>query len=32
MAKQGETAFEIGLFFMKGLRWGSGQAHVKEDK
>jgi threonine dehydrogenase-like Zn-dependent dehydrogenase len=29
MAKKGEIAFDIGLFFMKGLRWGSGQANVK---
>jgi threonine dehydrogenase-like Zn-dependent dehydrogenase len=27
--KQGKIAFDIGLFFQKGLRMGSGQANVK---
>lgn len=30
LAKQGQTPFDIGLFFMKGLRMGSGQANVKD--
>jgi threonine dehydrogenase-like Zn-dependent dehydrogenase len=30
LAKNGKIAFDIGLFFMKGLRWGSGQANVKD--
>jgi glutathione-independent formaldehyde dehydrogenase len=29
MSKQGEIAFNIGLFFEKGLRMGSGQTNVK---
>jgi glutathione-independent formaldehyde dehydrogenase len=29
MAKQGQIAFDIGAFFQKGLRMGSGQANVK---
>jgi glutathione-independent formaldehyde dehydrogenase len=29
LSKQGEIAFDIGLFFQKGLHMGSGQANVK---
>jgi threonine dehydrogenase-like Zn-dependent dehydrogenase len=29
MSKQGQIAFDFGLFFQKGLRMGSGQANVK---
>jgi threonine dehydrogenase-like Zn-dependent dehydrogenase len=29
LGKQGQVAFDIGLFFQKGLRAGSGQANVK---
>jgi glutathione-independent formaldehyde dehydrogenase len=29
LAKQGQVAFDMGLFFQKGLRAGSGQANVK---
>jgi len=29
LSKQGQIAFDIGLFFQKGLRMGSGQTHVK---
>lgn len=29
LSKQGQIAFDIGLFFQKGLRMGSGQANVK---
>jgi glutathione-independent formaldehyde dehydrogenase len=30
LAKQGQVPFDIGLYFMKGLRMGSGQANVKD--
>ena len=29
LGKQGQIAFDMGLFFQKGLRMGSGQANVK---
>ena len=29
LAKEGRIAFDMGKFFQKGLRMGSGQAHVK---
>jgi glutathione-independent formaldehyde dehydrogenase len=29
MAKHGQIAFDMGLFFQKGLRMGTGQANVK---
>ncbi len=29
LAQQGKVAFDLGLFFQKALRMGSGQAHVK---
>ena len=29
LGKQGQIAFDFGLFFQKGLRMGSGQANVK---
>lgn len=30
LAKQGQVAFDFGLFFQKGLRMGCGQANVKD--
>ncbi|MBY8883446.1 glutathione-independent formaldehyde dehydrogenase [Streptomyces sp. PTM05] len=29
LGREGQVAFDLGVFFQKGLRMGSGQAHVK---